>query len=64
MAAGWQLSEGMMSYKQASDDEYFAAIMKSLSNQSSKTTSYKFGFLRAILENLYQTDADLTLTYP
>lgn len=64
MAAGWQLSEGMMSYKQASDDEYFAAVMKSLSNQSSKTTSYKFGFLRAILENLYQTDADLTLTYP
>ncbi|MFC4355597.1 HNH endonuclease domain-containing protein [Chryseomicrobium palamuruense] len=63
MAAGWQLSEGRMSYKSASDDEYFAAVTKALSNQSSKTTSYKFGFLRAILENLYQNDAELKLNY-
>lgn len=63
MAAGWQLSEGTMRYEDASDDEYFAAITRALSNQSMKTTSYKFGFLRAILENLYHTDVDLTLNY-
>lgn len=63
MVAGWQLNEGTIRYSNASDDEYFAAIMKTLSNQSAKTTSYKFGFLRAILENLYQTDVELKIPY-
>lgn len=63
MTAGWQLNEGMIRYSSASDDEYFAAIMKALSNQSAKTTSYKFGFLRAILENLYQTDVEFKISY-
>lgn len=63
MAAGWQLSEGIMQYKNAPDDEYFAAVTRALSNQSMKTTSYKFGLLRALLDNLYHTDSDLTLNY-
>lgn len=64
MVAGWQLNEGTIRYSNASDDEYFAVIMKTLSNQSAKTTSYKFGLLRAILENLYQTDVEFKISYP
>lgn len=65
MVAGWQqqLREGKMSYQNASNDEYFAAVIKFLSIQSSKTTNYKFGFYRDIIVNKYQTDAEQTLTY-
>lgn len=63
LAAGWQLNEGSIRYSNAPDDQYFAALMKVLSNQSLKTTSYKFGLLRAILENLYQADTELKITY-
>lgn len=52
IAPGWQLSEGKMSYKNASDDEYFAAVMKSLSNQSSKLAFEGYHF--QIVRDLYQ----------
>lgn len=63
MAEGWKLNEGAAIYSSASDDEYWSAVMKTLSSQSIKTTSYKYALLRAILENLYKTTGELELSF-
>ena len=33
------------------------------SNQSKNSSSYKFGFLKSILDNLYNVDSELVLTF-
>ena len=63
MAEGWKLNEGSAIYSSVSDDELWSAVMKALSSQSMKTTSYKYALLRAILENLYKTTGELELSF-
>lgn len=63
MAEGWKLKEGTAIYSSISDDELWSAIMKTLSSQTMKTTSYKYALLRAILENLYKTTDELEVSF-
>lgn len=63
MTEGWKLNEGIASYHHVSEDQLWSVIMKTLSAQSVKTTSYKFALLRAILENLYRTTKDLEVSF-
>lgn len=63
MTQGWKLKEGKASYHHVSEDQLWSIIMKTLSSQSIKTTSYKFALLRAILENLYKTNEVLEVSF-
>ena len=63
MTQGWKLKEGTASYHHVSEDQLWSIIMKTLSSQSIKTTSYKFALLRAILENLYKTNGVLEVSF-
>ncbi|OED33583.1 HNH endonuclease [Planococcus maritimus] len=63
MANGWKLNEGSVSYEIISEDQLWSVIVKTLSNQSKKTTTYKFGLLRAILENLYKVNERLEINF-
>lgn len=63
MTGGWQLNEGTAIYSHVSEDQLWSVVMKTLSSQSMKTTSYKFALLRAILENLYRTTKELEVSF-
>lgn len=63
MANGWKLNEGSVSYHVVSEDQLWSVIVKTLSNQSKKTTTYKFALLRAILENLYKVNGNLEINF-
>jgi 5-methylcytosine-specific restriction endonuclease McrA len=63
MTEGWKLNEGTASYQHVSEDQLWSIIMKTLSSQSNKTTSYKFALLRAILENLYKMNQKLEVSF-
>ncbi|MCZ8538307.1 HNH endonuclease [Paenisporosarcina quisquiliarum] len=63
MSQGWQLKEGAGQYHVVSEDQIWTAIMKVLSPQAKKTTSYKFALLRAIIENLYKSNGDLEIHF-
>lgn len=63
MPGGASLREG--TYKQGyfSDDEMWSAFTYLFSSKSKQSASYKYGFLKAILDNLYNTDDQLILTF-
>ena len=63
MAAGFDLSSGSYVDRSLSDDEMWSAFAYLFSTKSVNDTSYKFGFLKAILDNLYNVDDDLTLSF-
>ena len=63
MSAGYNLKEGVYEHRSASDDELWSALSVVFSNKSKNDTSYKFGFLKSIIDNLYNVDADLKLTF-
>lgn len=63
MPAGFDLKEGYYVEKPLSDDEMWSAFSYLFSSKSVNDTSYKFGFLKSILDNLYNTDEKLTLTF-
>lgn len=63
MANGWKLNEGSVSCNVISEDQLWSVILKTLSNQSKKTTTYKFALLRAILENLYKVNTNLEISF-
>ena len=63
LSEGWRLKEGQGQYDVVSEDQIWTAIMKVLSPKSKKTTSYKFAFLRAVLENLYKANGELEITF-
>lgn len=63
MSNGWKLNEGSVSYETISEDQLWSMIVKTLSNQSHKTTTYKFGLLRTILENLYKVNERLEISF-
>ncbi len=63
MPAGFDLKEGYYATRSLSDDEMWSAFSYLFSSKSVNDTSYKFGFLKSILDNLYNTDDKLTLTF-
>ncbi len=63
MAAGSSLSSGQYRAEQISDDEMWSAFAYLFSEKSRNASSYKYGFLKSILDNLYNTDEDLKLTF-
>ena len=63
LSEGWKLKEGQEHYYVVSEDQIWTAIMKVLSPQAKKTTSYKFALLRAIIENLYRANGKLEIHF-
>ena len=63
MAAGASLREGKYRADHLSDDEMWSAFAYLFSSKAKHAASYKYGFLKAILDNLYNTDETLTLTF-
>ena len=61
--AGYDLKEGQYEERNVSDDEMWSAIVGVLSSKSRNNTSYKYGFLKAIIDNVYNVDSELTLTF-
>ena len=61
--AGYDLTEGRYENKTLSDDEMWSAFSNLFSSHSKNSSSYKFGFLKAIMDNLYNVDENLTLTF-
>lgn len=61
--AGFDLKEGMYEVQNVSEDELWSAFARLFSSKSRNTSSYKFGFLKAILDNLYNVDVDLKLSF-
>lgn len=61
--AGFNLKEGNYIEREVSEDEFWSAFSCVFSSRSHNDTSYKFGFLKAIIDNLYNVDANLKLTF-
>lgn len=61
--AGFDLKEGEYEEKTASDDELWSAFAWVFSSKSRNDSSYKYGFLKSIIDNLYNVDVDLKLTF-
>ena len=59
--AGFDLVEGKYDDRNVSDDELWAAFSCVFSSKSKNDSSYKYGFLKAILDNLYNVDKNLKL---
>ncbi|MDD3138344.1 MAG: HNH endonuclease domain-containing protein [Lachnospiraceae bacterium] len=63
MSAGYDLKEGDYARRPLSDDEMWSAFAYLFSSKSHNDTSYKYGFLKAILDNLYNVDENLVLSF-
>jgi len=61
--AGFNLDYGEYIPGHRSEDELWAALSYLFSSKSVKDTTYKYGFLKAILDNLYNVDENLMLTF-
>ena len=60
---GWKLKEESCNDIRMSDDEIWSVMNSFLSGKRKVTTSYKYGFLKSILDNLYNVDGNLCITY-
>lgn len=56
MAEGWNKNEGKIPFRYLSDDEVRAYVTKLTSTEQFHTTSYKYAFLQALLDNLSNVD--------
>ena len=63
MAAGWDRSTAEYSKKTLTDDEIWTAFDRVFSAKSRNTSSYKYGFFKSIIDNLYNVDANLVLSF-
>ena len=61
--SGHDLPEGRYENRILSEDEMWSAFSNLFSSHSKNSSSYKFGFLKSIMDNLYNVDASLTLTF-
>lgn len=61
--AGFDLREGQYIKRNVSDDELWSAFACVFSSRSRNDTSYKFGFLKAILDNIYNVDSNMRLSF-
>ena len=60
---GYKLKEGNFLTAHASDDELWAALCGTFSTKAVHDTSYKYAFMKSILDNLYNVDADYRLSF-
>lgn len=60
---GWNLSSGSLQSFRTSEDEYWAIFNHVFSESSKKRNTYKFGFLKAILDNLFNGDVEKDMYY-
>lgn len=56
---GFDLREGWSKQETVSEDELWSAFTSLFSSQVVMVSSCKYGFLKAILDNLYNVDEDL-----
>ncbi|SDB53983.1 HNH endonuclease [Butyrivibrio sp. INlla16] len=63
MAAGYLLKEAEYIDRPLSDDEMWSSFAYLFSSKSVNDTSYKYGFLKSILDNLYNTNDKLILDF-
>ena len=61
--AGFDLKEGKYEARKVSDEELWSALACVFSSKSRNDSSYKFGFLKSIIDNLYNVDENLKLTF-
>lgn len=61
--AGYDLKEGTFEDREVSEDELWSAIACVFTSKSKNDSSYKFGFLKSILDNLKYVDNNLILTF-
>ena len=61
--AGFDLKEGKYDERKVTDDELWSALACVFSVKSKNDSSYKFGFLKSILDNLDNADSNLMLTF-
>ena len=61
--SGYDLQEGIYIDKYVSEDELWSVFTSLFSSQSTMVSSYKYGFLKSIIDNLYNTDEKLALTF-
>lgn len=61
--AGFDLKEGMYEVRNTTGDELWSAFACVFSSKSRNDSSYKYGFLKAIIDNLYNVDTDLKLSF-
>ena len=61
--AGFELKEGIYEKEFVSDDDLWAAIGSVFTSHSKKDSSYKYGFLKSIIDNIYNTDEELRLSF-
>ena len=60
---GYNLIEAQYDNRTLSDDEMWSAFSNLFSSHSKNSSSYKFGFLKAVMDNLYNVDENLMLTF-
>ena len=63
MAAGYNLPDGKYDERFITDEEKWSIFNNMFSSKSMKTTSYKYAFLKSILDNLGNVDSYLCLTF-
>jgi hypothetical protein len=61
--AGCELKEGKYEDRILTEDELWSALMGVFSPSSKKDTTYKFGFLKSIIDNTYNVDENYQLTF-
>ncbi len=57
------LNEGKYKDLQLTEEQMWGPFAHALSSRASHSASYKFGFLKAILDNIYNVDSDLKLSF-
>lgn len=62
--AGYNLAEGQYENRTLSEDEMWSAFSNVFSSHSKNSSSYKFGFLKAIMDNLYNANKDYFIHFP
>lgn len=64
--AGWNLKQGSLSQEVVTEEEFWALFNSLFSSSSKKRNTYKFGFLKSILDNIFnviQQDQGQFLSY-
>jgi len=63
MISGHRLSKGDYDHRHLNTDEIWQELSILFSSRSRNSASYKYGFFKSILDNLYNVDDDMKLTF-
>ena len=61
--AGYDLKEGRYDNCPVTDDIMWAAFSRVFSQKSKNDSSYKYAFLKSIIDNIYNVDSELRLSF-